>query len=94
MEISKLNDIFNLTDTTDAYIATGNINKDVEGTLNIQFNVNRVDGTYLGDCSYSKYPSSTTAYFSISCSDSDRLEHLSYSATLVENVLKHFESVN
>lgn len=94
MEISKLNDIFNLTDTTDAYNTTGNISRDVEGTLNIQFNVNRVDGTYLGDCSYSKYPSSTTAHFSISCSDSDRLEHLSYSTTLVEDVLKHFESVN
>lgn len=94
MEISKLNDIFNLTDTTDAYITTGDINKDVEGTLNIHFNVTRVDGTYLGDCSYSKYPSSNTAYFSISCSDSDRSEHLSYSTTLVENVLKHFESVN
>lgn len=94
MEISKLNDIFNLTDTTDAYNTTGNISRDVEGTLNIQFNVNRVDGTYLGDCSYSKYPSSPIAHFSISCSDSDRLEHLSYSTTLVENVLKHFESVN
>lgn len=94
MEISKLNDIFNLTDTTDAYNTTGNISKDVEGTLNIQFNVNRVDGTYLGDCSYSKYPSSPIAHFSISCSDSDRSEHLSYSITLVEDVLKHFESVN
>ena len=94
MEISKLNDIFNLIDTTDAYITTGDISRDAEGTLNIHFNVNRVDGTYLGDCSYSKYSSSITAYFSISCSDSDRLEHLSYSTTLVENVLKHFESGN
>ena len=94
MEISKRNDSFNLTDSTDAYSASGDISRDVEGTLNIHFNVNRVDGAYLGDCSYSKYPSSTTAHFSISCSDSDRLEHLSYSTTLVENVLKHFKSID
>lgn len=94
MEINKLNDLFILTDTADAYITTGDISRDAEGTLNTHFNVNRVDSTYLGDCSYSKYPSSTIAQLSISCSDSDRLEHLSYSTTLVENVLKHFESVN
>lgn len=94
MEISKLNDIFNLTDTTDAYITTGDVNKDIEGTLHIHFNVTRVDGTYFGDCSYSKYPNSTITHFSISCSDSDRLEYLSYSTALVENVIKHFESVN
>jgi hypothetical protein len=47
MEISKLNDLFILTDTTDAYITTGDISRDTEGTLNIHFNVNRVDGTYL-----------------------------------------------
>ena len=47
MEISKLNGIFNLTDITDAYIPTCDISRDIEGTLNIHFNVNRVDGTYL-----------------------------------------------
>lgn len=92
MKITKQNETFNLTDTTEVFVMEGNINRDNEGTLNIHFNVNTTIGDVVGDCHYNKYGDSTTVNFGVNCSEENREALTEYADTVIDSVLEHFKS--
>ena len=94
MEIVKQNEVFNLSDTTEVFEMQGNANYDVSGSLQVHFTVNKIGGEYIGDAHYNKYSESPTVNFGINCSEENRKELTSYVYTLIDTVLKHFNSSN
>lgn len=92
MKITKQNETFNLTDTTEVFVMEGNIIRDNFGTLNIHFNVNAVGGDIVGDCHYNKYGDTATVNFSVNCSEENREALTVYADTVIDSVLEHFKS--
>ena len=94
MKITKQNENFNLTDTTDLYETNGSMTCDVNGSLNIHFHVNRVGGETVGDCHYNKYGESSNVNFGLNCAEENRDELAAYADTLIDQALEFVNSNN
>ena len=93
MEIIKQNESFALKDTTETFEMTGSVNREVSGSLNLYFNVNKVDGERVGDGHYNKYGESSEVNFGVNCSEENRDGLLAYADTVVDSVLAYFKEV-
>ena len=93
MNITKQNETFNLTDATEVFEMRGSASQDVNGSVNINFQVNKVGGDYLGDCHYNKYAESTNVNFSLNCPEEDRDEFAAYADSVIDFVLDHFNTL-
>jgi hypothetical protein len=94
MEITKLNEIFSITDSTDVFEMVGSISSETSGTLNIHFSVNRISGEHLGDCSYNKYVIEGALNLTLNCLEENREEFSTYANSIITNVLNHFKTIN
>ena len=94
MDIIKTGESFTLKDTTDLFEINGNINKDVNGSINVNFSINKIEGDYVGDVHYHKYGESESTNFGVNCKEADRTTIVAYADTLIASVLEHFNSFN
>lgn len=92
MEIIKQNESFALKETTAQYEMSGNVSREVSGSLNLYFNVNTVEGTRVGDCHYNKYGESGDVNFGVNCSEENRDALTEYADTVVDSVLSYFKT--
>lgn len=90
MEILKQNESFILQDTTDVYELKGSVNRETSGSVHINFAVNNVDGSHVGDCYYSRYAGSDNVSFSMSCGDESRDTLYKYASSVIAFVLDNF----
>lgn len=93
MKIAKQNETFNLTDTTEVFEMYGSASQDVNGSLNINFQINKVGGDYLGDCHYNRYAESANVNFGLNCSEENRAEFTAYADSVIDFVLDHFNTL-
>lgn len=93
MEITKQNESFSLTDTTDVYSVNGNISKDVNGTLNVWLTVNTLEGERVGDCSYHQHSENSDVNFGLNCREEVREELVAYANTAIAHVLTDFSTL-
>ena len=93
MEITKQNESFNLKETTAQFEMNGSASREVSGSLNIHFNVNKVGGERLGDCHYNKYGEAGDINFGINCSEENRDELTAYADTVIDAVLAYLQTV-
>ena len=91
MEILKQNESFILKDTTDVYVLNGSVNREASGSLHINFAVNNVDASHVGDCYYSRYAESDNVSFSMSCADESRDALYAYASSVIAFVLDNFK---
>ena len=68
----------------------GTVNRDINGAMNIHFNIRNNSGEHLGDGHYNKYNESRNVNFSISCSEEVRKELTEYAEITIEEVLNYF----
>lgn len=94
MKITKQNETFNLSDTTDVFEMNGNASYEVNGTLNLHINVNKVGGENVGDCYYNRYAESSNVNFGLNCSEENRDALTAYADTVIDTVLEHFNLIN
>lgn len=92
MEITKRNEVFEVTDVNDKYSVVGTVGKDVYGHLNIDFRINRPDGTGLGNGYYNVYPESDHSDFGVNCHPNDRTEIIGYAEEIVDFIVANFKS--
>ena len=90
MEILKQNESFILKDTTDVYELKGSVNLETSGSVHINFAVNNVDDSHVGDCYYSRYAGSDNVSFSMSCGDESRDALYEYASSVIAFVLYNF----
>lgn len=93
MEIIKQNESFTLKDTTETFEMIGSANREVSGSLNLHFNVNKVGGERVGEGHYNKYGETSDVNFGVNCSEENRDELLAYADTVVDSVLAYFKEV-
>lgn len=90
MNIAKQNETFILEDTTEVYETRGSINHNASGSLNIHFNVKKLDSEIVGDCHYDKYAETNAVNFSVNCPEEFREELATYADTVIDSVLAYF----
>lgn len=90
MEITKQNETFNLKDSTEMFEINGNVSRDVSGSINIHFSINKSNGEHIGDCHYNKYSENSNINFGVNCSEANRDEVTEYADGIVDAVLSHF----
>lgn len=83
MEINKQNEIFTLTDSTIDFEINGTISHNVDGALNIHFNITNHLGDFIGECHYDKYDSVGMVNFQINCSEAYRQTVTDYMNTVI-----------
>lgn len=93
IELTKQNETFTLKETTDSYEIRGSITHEASGALNVYFNVNTLDGTYLGECRYSTYTDSNTMNFDVNCLSENREAVIAYTSSVIEEIVEHFKQV-
>lgn len=93
MEIIKQTESFNLKDKNEVFEMTGNVSREVSGSLNVHFSVNKVEGEYVGDCNYNKYGEENPINFSVNCSEEHRDELTAYADAVIDEILEHFKTV-
>jgi hypothetical protein len=94
MQIVKQNETFNFKDTTELYEIAGNVSKDLNGSLNIHFTINKIGGEYLGDCHYNKYNEANNVNFGVNCAEEHRDALIEYADTVIDHLLEYFASIN
>lgn len=90
MEILRQSENFTLSNINEIFELTGNISRDVNGALNIHFNVHNNSGEHIGDGHYNKYNESSNINFSINCSEEIRKELTEYAETTIDDILAYF----
>lgn len=93
MEIIKQSESFNLKDNNGTFEMSGTVSREVSGSINIHFNVNRLSGEYVGDCHYNKYGEDSKVNFGINCNEEVRDELTSYTDTVIDSILEYFKIV-
>lgn len=93
MKITKQNETFSLVDTTDVFEMRGSASQDVNGSLYINFSVNKVGGEYLGDCNYNKYADAPNVNLGVNCPEEAREEFTTYADSVIDFVLEHFNTL-
>ena len=91
MEITKVNESYNITDKTDlGWSLSGSVYSETSGSLNINAEVYNELGEHIGSMSYYK-PLEGKVNFSINVNESNRDDFSNYADTVVDTVLKKFE---
>lgn len=93
MKITRQSESFGLTDANELYTCSGNISRESSGTLSIYFNINKVDGDYIGDCHYNKYVDNNNINFGVNCPDEMREDIMEYANSLIASALTELESI-
>lgn len=94
MEITRSNESFVLTETTDLYTISGSVSRDVNGTLNIHFTLNTTEGNRAGDCYYNVYGENAEVSFGVNCREELRNEIYEHSNALVSSVIDYFKALD
>lgn len=92
MEITKQNENFTLTETTEVYEIRGSISRDGAGSLNIHFNISKLDGDHVGDAHYNSYAENDRVNFGVTCAEEIREEITACADTVIDSVINHFKS--
>ena len=91
MEIVKRDDVFEISEVTDSYIINGIVTANVNGDLNMDFRVNRTDGSNMGNGFYNKYAESNRTDLCVSFFDSSKDEVLQLADTIIKGVVSHLK---
>ena len=94
MEIVKQSESFDIKDTNEIFEMFGNITYDIYGSLNLQFNINRIEGDRVGYCHYFSQAENGDANLNINCSEKDRNEVIAYTNSIIDQILTHFKTLN
>lgn len=94
MELIKRNEVFEISGTTDTYIVEGNVNRDLKGHLNVNFRVNNLDGTGIGNGYYNKYYENNNSDFGVSASNENLEKLIGYAKEIVDFVIENLDSIN
>lgn len=94
MELIKRNEVFEISGTTDSYIVEGNVNRALEGHINVNFRVNNLDGTGLGNGYYNKFYENNHSDFGVSASDENIEKLVKYAKEVVAFVNENLDSIN
>jgi len=95
MEIVKQNETFQISEKAEnGWEMVGTANKDVNGSLSINFNVTKPGGLseQIGDCNYYKPQDSDRVSVSYNVEESGRDAFAAYLDKVVDTVLAHFNS--
>lgn len=92
MEITKRNEVFEVTEDNDKYSLVGTVSQGAQGDLNIDFNVNRLDGSVLGHCYYHVYSDPVCVNFGVSCCPDDRVELMGYAEEIIAFIISNFKT--
>lgn len=91
MELIKLNEAFNIVDTTiDGWETQGQVIKDLDGSIKINFSVTK-DDKHVGSCSYQIVTGGNLVNFNVSSSVDAEYSFITYSSSVVENILKELQ---
>lgn len=93
MEIIKTNETFNLTDSNETYSVSGTVTNNVNGTMDMYFTVNYLNGEYVGSFNYNKYEGQGNINFNLNCAESLRDELTLYSDSIIDYVLNYFSNM-
>jgi hypothetical protein len=89
MELIKNSENFNFNDVAEnGWKATGSVNKETNGNLNININVSS-ELEYIGDFYYSK-PTEGNIHMSYSVSEDNRDMFVTYTDSVIDFVLEQF----
>ena len=94
MEFIKQSENFTFTETAEFYESKGSVNLEGSGLMHINFTINKVDGTYVGDCQYSNYSDNNTINFNVNCHEEFRKEITEYAESIIDGVIEHFKSID
>lgn len=94
MEFIKQSENFTFTETSEFYESRGSVNLEGSGLMHINFTINKVDGTYVGDCHYSNYSDNNTVNFNVNCHEEFRKEITEYAESIIDGVIEHFKSID
>lgn len=94
MEITRSNENFILTETTDLYNISGSVSREANGTLNIHFTLNTLEGDHAGDCYYNVYGENAEVNFGVNCREELRNKIYEHSNALILSILDHFKSLD
>jgi hypothetical protein len=94
MKITKQSETFSLSDTTELFEMSGSASQDINGSLHINFSVNKVGGEYVGNCNYSKYADASNVNFGVNCPEEAREEFTTYADSVIDFMLEHFNTLS
>lgn len=69
MEIVKHNEVFMVTDVTDTYTVEGSVDVSVDGTFNLILDFRTLEGEFIGNGAYNKYPGNNHIHYCVNCSE-------------------------
>ena len=93
MEIVKQNESFTLKDNNGTFEMSGNMSREVSGSLNIYFSVNNLNGERIGDGHYNKYGEKGEVNFGINCAEEQRDALTAYADSVIDSVLEFVKSI-
>lgn len=87
MDINKKSEIFSFADANDLFKLTGEFTNEVNGVLNITFQVNNLEDAYVGNGNYCKYSEGNSVSFNLNCSEESREAIINSVNELILNIL-------
>lgn len=96
MKIVKQNETYTISDNTESgWVMSGSASKDVNGSLNINFNVDKPGelSENVGDCAYSSGVDHDRVMVSYNVSEANRDAFVAYTDVVIDTVLDHFKQV-
>lgn len=92
MDITKKSETFSFVDTDDMYKITGDFTNDVNGTLNINFQVYTAEDNNIGSGNYYQYNAKDNVNFNINCPELDRENIVSSVNSVINNLLNYINT--
>lgn len=87
MDINKKSEMFSFTDANDLFKLTGEFTNEVNGVLNITFQVNNLENAYVGSGNYCKHNEGNSVNFNLNCSEESREAIINSVNELILNIL-------
>ena len=79
--------MFSFIDANDLFKLTGEFTNEVNGVLNITFQVNNLEDAYVDNGNYCKYSEGTSVNFNLNCSEESRASIINSVNELILNIL-------
>lgn len=96
MNIVKQNETYAISDSTESgWVMSGSASKDVNGSLNINFNVDKPGelSENVGDCTYSSGVDNDRVMVNYNVSEANRDAFVAYTDVVIDTVLDHFKQI-